>query len=289
MFASPILAQRATPPPLPTADYAALEVCPPAMDAYAATTALAAARAAAARADYGDAVRLSSCALRSAAPPEQAAAYHERGQAYLRLQAYDRAILDFDAALRLDPLAAHTSLLRGQAHYSSAQFEAALRDFARALAIHPNDPRAYNSRGLVRVALHQLDLARADYTRAIALGHDPLTAPLFNRARLFTLMSDDLAAAADYERLLALDPTFSPAYRRLADVYTRLGREDDAQRLLMALEDLLSPLPASSTPPRPALSLHEQWVRLLPLLVIAAAVLYGTGFTGWRAWRISQP
>lgn len=230
-----------------------------------------------------EAIGLFTCAI--LAEPDRAEAFHGRGQAYAQRLEYARAVENYDAAAVRDPLNVAVYIHRSRAFYAQARFVEAARDASRALALHPNDARAYHVRGLARFALHQLDLARADFDRAIALGHDPLTAPLFNRARLYITQGQDAAAAADYERILALDAAYLPAYRRLADTYIRLGRDSDAQRVLAALEAQTNPIvrPVISTSSLPPAARR---VRALPLLVIGLALVGGAAFTLWHTMSL---
>jgi lipoprotein NlpI len=71
--------------------------------------------------------------------PNYTAAYDNRGLAYKHKGDSDRAIKDFDQAIRLAPRSSPTFFHRGQAQFSSGQFDLALKDFATAHLIQPRD------------------------------------------------------------------------------------------------------------------------------------------------------
>ena len=70
-------------------------------------------------------------------------AFFNRGRAYDHKGDYDRAIQDYDQALRLRPDYAEALSGRGRARFNSGQFAAAQPDFARALQLNPAYP--YNA------------------------------------------------------------------------------------------------------------------------------------------------
>jgi tetratricopeptide (TPR) repeat protein len=59
---------------------------------------------------------------------------------------YDKAIKDFDEAIRLDPQFATTFALRGNAWFAKKDYDKAIKDFAEAIRLDPKDARAFNSR-----------------------------------------------------------------------------------------------------------------------------------------------
>ena len=72
-------------------------------------------------------------------------AYNNRGNAYLVKHQYDRAIADYDAAIRLKPDFAVAYYNRGLAHANSGQYDRAVADFGSAARLEPDHARAHNS------------------------------------------------------------------------------------------------------------------------------------------------
>jgi hypothetical protein len=110
------------------------------------------------------------------APPESpsgAEFYLRRGEDFSSVQDYERAIADYNTAIRLKPDYAEAYNDRGFAYYLKGDAERAIADYTRAIALRPNYPKAYNSRGVVYMA-HGYGGAKAvaDFDRAIALKPD---------------------------------------------------------------------------------------------------------------------
>jgi len=67
-------------------------------------------------------------------------AFSNRGVAYLNTGAYERAIQDFDQAIRLKPDDGSAYRGRGGAHYGAGEFARAAADLAKAAELQPTDP-----------------------------------------------------------------------------------------------------------------------------------------------------
>jgi tetratricopeptide (TPR) repeat protein len=61
---------------------------------------------------------------------------------------------------------------RGMAYYFENQYERAVMDYNQAIKLKPNFAEAYSSRGIIYAKKSAFDLAMADYTRAIKLKPD---------------------------------------------------------------------------------------------------------------------
>jgi tetratricopeptide (TPR) repeat protein len=77
--------------------------------------------------------------VRSASPPNSAAAYVERAVFFSAHDEHARAIADYDAAIRLDPGDAFIYLLRGHGYESLGRREQAIADYRKALSLDPDD------------------------------------------------------------------------------------------------------------------------------------------------------
>jgi tetratricopeptide (TPR) repeat protein len=103
---------------------------------------------------------------------DMAGAFTARGNAYTALKQYDRAITDFDQAIKLAPNEA--------SHYNNRCFtraiwgehlDQALKDCNTAIRLAPTD-RRLDSRGLAHLKAGRHAAAEQDYTAAIALKAD---------------------------------------------------------------------------------------------------------------------
>ena len=72
-----------------------------------------------------------------------------RGIAYAALGQFDRAIQDYDEALRLKPDFAEAYYFRGEAWREKADPNRALKDYEQALRVNPRMADAHISRGIV--------------------------------------------------------------------------------------------------------------------------------------------
>jgi len=95
--------------------------------------------------------------------------YESQGLAYLEKRQYDKAILDFNKALKMNPADAYAYQNRGRAYGEQGQYDLAISDYTKALEINPTYGDAYFNRGLIYHAKGQYDLAIADYTKALEI------------------------------------------------------------------------------------------------------------------------
>ena len=67
--------------------------------------------------------------------PEPADAFYSSGLAYYYDGQYQRAIEDWDEAIRLDPQYADAYYMRGEAYYDLGQYERAIQDYDEAIRL----------------------------------------------------------------------------------------------------------------------------------------------------------
>jgi tetratricopeptide (TPR) repeat protein len=98
----------------------------------------------------------------------QAERHVERGQGYAEKKEYDKAILEFTEAIRLDPKNAEAYHERGRAYVNIKEYDKAISDFTEAIRIEP-DAGSYVARG--GAYEHKKDYATAvsDYEKALEL------------------------------------------------------------------------------------------------------------------------
>ena len=81
-----------------------------------------------------------------------AEAYLIHGDSYAKSQDYDRAIANYDQAIRLKPAYAEAYNNRGYAYYWNYESAKAIADYSRAIELRPNYAYAYNNRGAAYMA-----------------------------------------------------------------------------------------------------------------------------------------
>ncbi len=141
---------------------------------------------------------------------DAAEAYGWRANRYGGLKQYDRAIADFDAALRLNPDDADALAGRGWTYSALGQHGRALRDFDRMVNKRANAV-TYNMRCWARATWgEQLDAALADCNAALKLKPD-YDAALDSRAFVNFRMGNYSRAVGDASGALTLNPELAPS------------------------------------------------------------------------------
>ena len=172
--------------------------------------------------------------------PTDPAFYVDRDELQSRNGDFDRAIIDFDEAIRLAPTKARAYILRGRAWSDRGDHARALIDFDMASRIEPDNPvifrdrgvlwrrhgdldralveldhairlgfsdaEAYNERGLVWYARKRYDRAIADFNQALKL-NPHFASALVNRGVASRSKGDLDRAVADFEQAIRIDPS----------------------------------------------------------------------------------
>src|SRR5215471_14465465 len=99
--------------------------------------------------------------------PDYADAFYGRGNAWSEKFDDARALADYNEAIRLDPNHAAALNNRGAAWLAMGQNDRAVADFSAAIRVDPRDADYYNNRGSAWQAKGDLDRALADYDEAI--------------------------------------------------------------------------------------------------------------------------
>jgi tetratricopeptide (TPR) repeat protein len=158
----------------------------------------------------------------------RAVAFDNRGEAYFWNRNPDRAISDFNEAIRLDPNYAQAFNRRAIVHNFKKDHDRAITDYTEAIRLNPKYHAAFNNRGIAHFAKKDNDRAIADYTEAIRL--DPNSALYYNNrcyARA-TANRDLQQALVDCDAALRLRPNHAHFIARRGFVYLRLGRLNEA-------------------------------------------------------------
>ena len=144
----------------------------------------------------------------------RAPAYTNRGIAYEKKGEVDRAIADYNKAIKLSPKLAAAYYNRGLAYEKKGESDRAIADYNKAIALDPNDAAAYNNLGIVYGRKGEVDRAIADFTKAIKLSPNFALA-YSNRGLAYWTKGDKDQAIADFRKALEIDPTSKSAKARL--------------------------------------------------------------------------
>ena len=129
--------------------------------------------------------------------PNYADAYIKCGNAYTWKNDYDRAIYNYNQAIKLNPNYAKAYCFRGTAYSFKKDYDRAIDDYNQAIKLNPNYAKAYCSRGDAYTWKKGYDQAIDDYNQAIKL--NPNYAEAYcSRGTAYTWKKDKQKAKKDY-------------------------------------------------------------------------------------------
>ncbi len=159
--------------------------------------------------------------------PDYATAHYNLGLAYASQGQFDRAIAEYQTTLRLSQDFAEVHNNLGFAYVSQGQFDRAIAEYQTALRLKPDYAMAHYNLGLAYASQGQFDRAIAEYQTTLRLRHD------------FAEIHNDLGAAyasqgqfdraiAEYQTALRLNPDLIEAHYNLGLTYASQGQFDRA-------------------------------------------------------------
>jgi tetratricopeptide (TPR) repeat protein len=139
-----------------------------------------------------------------AKPVALAQALTARGFGYVIQKDFDRALADFDAAIRNNPKLAAAYYYRA-AIQMGRDPKGALADINKAISLNPRDPDYFRERSSLYAKRKEYPRAIADLTTAIGLAKKP-TREYFLRGAAYEDIGQRDKAIADFQASLVLDP-----------------------------------------------------------------------------------
>lgn len=127
---------------------------------------------------------------------KEAIRVYQRGVAHWLKGNVERAMADFNEAIRFDPTFSAAFCDRGTVFCDRLEYARAIADFSEAIRLDPQYARAYNNRGYAYKQLGDLDRAIADYTEAIRINPD-YTEAYHNRSIAYAEKNEVDKARAD--------------------------------------------------------------------------------------------
>lgn len=129
-------------------------------------------------------------------------AYSNRGQCRLNLGDHAGAEADETEAIRINPNDVFAYLMRGHVRYNLGNYDGALADYAEVLKHDPESGNALQGRGVVYYTRGEYAAALTAFNQALAI--NPLDAMgLYNRANTYEQMGDETAALFDLRHYVA--------------------------------------------------------------------------------------
>jgi tetratricopeptide (TPR) repeat protein len=169
--------------------------------------------------------------------PDYAEAFHSRGPAQYNRGFYDRAIADYDMTIRLKPGFAQAFHSRGLAEQKRGSYGRAIEDYDMAIRLRPDFAQAFHSRGIVRHGRGAYDRAIEDYDNTIRLKPDYAEA-YHNRGLAYDAGGAYDKAIEDYDSAIRLNPKRAATYANRGLGYYRKGlleqaRDDFSKAILL--------------------------------------------------------
>ena len=168
---------------------------------------------------------------------KNAIAFNNRGNAYQEKGDFDRAISDFDEAIKLDPKFAFAFNNRGNAYQRKGDFDRAISDHDAAIKLDSENAAAFNNRGNAYQGKGGFDRAISDFDEAIKL--DPKYAVAFNnRGIAYQRKGDFDRAISDFDEAIELNPEYTKAFHNRALAYGRRDAQASREKYERELEKL---------------------------------------------------
>ncbi len=162
--------------------------------------------------------------------PKLTEAHNLLGVAYDQKGMADRARDSYERAVKVEPEDAETLNNLGFSLYQNGNYRAAVDRLKRAVKLQPTNERILNNLGLALCRLGKFQEAFRHFARAAG----PLTGNL-NTARMLEKFGREEDAIRYYEDARRIDPNSGFALRRLADLYQRIGKNEQAEAAKNAL------------------------------------------------------
>ena len=149
-----------------------------------------------------------------------------RERAYLSLfnHDYEKAIKEFDEAIRLNPNDASAFSGRGEAWLSKEEFDKAIHDLDEAIRLNPHEAKRYHVRGFAWSHKKEYGKAINDFDKAISL-HSPA---FYQRGRAWLLTEEYERAIKDFDEAIRLNARDYMAYDDRGFAWQQLKEYDKA-------------------------------------------------------------
>ena len=158
------------------------------------------------------------------ADPALAAAYYERGYAYLFTGEYGKAIADLSQSISLNNLTRSACYYRGLAYREVGNFRQAISDLKQAAEVGPVSTDVLVQLGRCYYLSTDYYAAIEQFTRAIELNQGDVAVAFNDRAVCRGRVGEHNAAVSDLGILLKMRRAFPLAYYNLGVVYMKMNQ-----------------------------------------------------------------
>jgi len=151
-----------------------------------------------------------------------AAQYLQDGKAFAAKGEFQKAIAEFDQAIKVEPGNGVLYFNRALAREKLGQVDEAIRDYDGVVLLRVSPREAYFNRGTLLLGKKEYKAAINDFDAAISL--DPkYDVALYNRGLAHYNLKNYFAAQADFNNLIKLQPKHANAYLMRSYVYCAQG------------------------------------------------------------------
>lgn len=147
----------------------------------------------------------------------------ERGLAFVAELNWDKAVVEFDAMIAVDPKDATAYEYRGCAYFMKSELDKAVADLTQAIQLNPTNFSAYFNRGGAYRAKEELAKAVTDFSSCLRFAPSNHLA-FKSRAAIHSRMGDYEKAIRDWNEGLGLYPEDAEALRARGFSYQNLGQ-----------------------------------------------------------------
>src|SRR6185295_3552999 len=148
------------------------------------------------------------------------------GIAYRNQGKHDRAIADFDEAIKLKPDYAVAMYNRGTTYYDKLDYDRAIASFDAVIKLDPSNVLALHDRGVARYDQHNYDRAIADFDQLVKSGVGLVVAQNKDRSAERLTSYDRSSGAAP--RQLKLNTSYAQAFNARGLEFSSKGEFDKA-------------------------------------------------------------
>lgn len=169
--------------------------------------------------------------------PNIGVSYVNRGKALFEKGEWDKALKDFNHAIKENASYALAYRTRGYLNMRKAFYADARLDFNKAIELKPMNAESYYYRGYLNEVVKKKKMALNDYTSAIELNARHINA-LLNRGTLFAESHRFEEAIADFTSAIKVSPNYKEAYYNRGLAYLQLNRLKEALSDLTYARDI---------------------------------------------------
>lgn len=163
----------------------------------------------------------------------------EKAQGLANSGHFEEAVKLFTKVIKRSPKNSEAYSLRGDTYLVLRMYDKAMSDYNKSVQLNPKNPSAYYNRGVLYYMKLDYQMALKDFNKVIELSSDSAFSKYaegvyYNRGQVYGQLGEFRKAIEDFSRAIELNPKNANAYYNRAVMYRKVG---DKKKALEALED----------------------------------------------------